>query len=112
MSSEPQPQARAGQAAPLTVFYVVETTGRPSEERQHRVCSYLFETRFQAQAELTRLALENAGGTFSIWKGTTYIEPAEWRYDVIMADNMVIPARRGHLPSGPATRSEALASPA
>jgi hypothetical protein len=109
MSSEQRPHAQDHQAAPLTVFYVVETTGQIHGQRHHRVRSHLFETRIQAHTELTRLELTNAGGTFSVWTGTTYIEPAEWRYDVIMADSTVIPARRGHLLSGPDTRSEALA---
>ena len=32
-------------------------------------------------------------GTFSIWKATTYIEPAEWLYDVVVADGSVIRLR-------------------
>ncbi|MHB8813978.1 MAG: hypothetical protein ACYDAE_11990 [Steroidobacteraceae bacterium] len=99
MPSEHRPHSEDHQVAPPAVFYVVETTGQVSGERHHRVRSHLFETRAQAQTELTRLELANANGTFSIWKGTTYIEPAEWRHDVIMANNMVIPARRGHPPS-------------
>lgn len=110
MSSERRPNPEDSQAAPLAVFYVVETAGQVSGERHHRMCSHLFETRFQAHRELTRLELANGSGTFSIWKGTTYIEPAEWLYDVIMADSTVIPARRRHLPAGPDTRPEAPAS--
>lgn len=98
LSSERRAEPREEQAAPLTVFYVVETTGQVSGERHHRVSSHLFETSSQAQTELARLQLANAGGVFSIWKGTTYIEPAEWLYDVITADNKVIPARRGQRP--------------
>lgn len=97
MSDECRPRPGDAQAAPLAVFYVVETTGQVIGERHHRVCSHLFETSFQAHAELARLELANASGAFSIWKGTTYIEPAEWLYDVIMADGTVIAARRGHL---------------
>lgn len=104
MSSKSPSHSQDQQAAPLTVFYVVETTGHVSGERHHRVCSHMFETRLQAHTELTRLELGNASGSFSIWKGTTYIEPAEWLYDVIMADNTVIPARRGHLLPGLHTR--------
>lgn len=29
-------------------------------------------------------------GTYSIWKATTYVEPAEWLYDVVVADGSVI----------------------
>jgi len=95
-SNKRRPKAADDQAAPLAVFYVVETTGQVIGERHHRVCSHLFETSFQAHTELARLELANAGGAFSIWKGTTYIEPAEWLDDVIMADDTVIPARGGH----------------
>jgi len=95
MSSECRPKTRDDQAAPLAVFYVVETAGQVIGERHHSVCSHLFETSFQAHTELARLELANASGAFSIWRGTTYIEPAEWLYDVIMADGTVIPARRG-----------------
>jgi hypothetical protein len=97
MSSERRPKTEDDQAAPLAVFYVVETTGQVLGERHHRVCSHLFETSLQARTELARLELAIAGGAFSIWKGTTHIEPAEWLYDVIMAGGRVIPARRGHL---------------
>jgi len=96
MSSGCGPMTGDDQAAPPAVFYVVETTGQVIGERHHRVCSHLFETSFQAHTELARLELANASGPFSIWKGTTYIEPAEWLYDVIMADGTVIPARQGH----------------
>ncbi len=95
MTSESRRVLRDEQAAPLTVFYVVETTRQAGGERHHRVSSHLFETSSQAQTELARLELTNASGVFSVWKGATYIEPAAWLYDVIMADNTVIPARRG-----------------
>lgn len=95
MLNKCRPKTGDDQAAPLAVFYVVETSGQVMGERHHRVCSHLFETTLQAHAELARLELANASGAFSIWKGTTYIEPAEWLYDVIMADGTVIPARRG-----------------
>lgn len=88
-------------AAPLDVFYVVETTGQVSGERHYRVRSHLFETRLQAHIELTRLEVANANSALSIWKGMTYIEPADWSYDVVMADGTVIPARRGNLLSSP-----------
>ncbi len=88
-------------AAPLEVFYVVETTGQVSGERHHRVRSLLFQTRFQANKEQMRLQMANARDTFSVWKGTTYIEPAEWSYDVVMADGTLILSRRGNLLPGP-----------
>jgi hypothetical protein len=84
-------------AAPLDVFYVVETTGHVSGERHHRIRSVLFETPSQANKERTRLQVANTCGTFSVWKGTTYIEPAEWSYDVVMADGTVIRSREGNL---------------
>jgi len=94
MNSEHQP------AAPLDVFYVVETTGQVSGERYHRVRSLLFETRLQANKERLHLQMTNARGAFSVWKGTTYIEPAEWSYDVVMADGTVIRSLRGNLLPG------------
>ncbi len=95
MNSEHHP------AAPLDVFYVVETTGQVSGERHHRLRSLLFETRFQANKEQIRLQMSNARDSFSVWKGTTYIEPAEWAYDVVMADGTVIRSRCGNLLPGP-----------
>jgi hypothetical protein len=32
----------------------------------------------------------SGSGTYSIWKATTYVEPAEWLYDVVVADGSVI----------------------
>jgi len=79
----------------MDVFYVVHTTAGVSGERHHRVRSLLFETRRQARTELKRLReADGANGTYGIWKGTTYVEPAEWSYDVVMADGTVVPARR------------------
>jgi hypothetical protein len=87
--------------APLDVFYVVETTGEVSGERHHRVHPPLFETRKQAHDKLAHVQVTNAPGTFSIWKGTTYVEPAGWSYDVEMADGTVIRSgRRSVLPGG------------
>lgn len=79
-------------AAPLDVFYVVETTDRVVGERKHRVCPPLFETRPQACRALAGLRGTKAPGTLSIWKGTTHIEPARWSYDVVMADGTTIAA--------------------
>jgi hypothetical protein len=95
-------------AAPLDVFYVVETTGQVSGERHHRVRSLLFETPLQANKERTRLQIANARGTFSVWKGTTYVEPAEWSHDVVLADGTVIPSRLGNLLQGSNPREGAM----
>ena len=78
-------------AAPLEIYYVVQTTAGVVGKRQHRVRPPLYETRYQAQIELMHLEAASCGsGTFSIWKATTYIEPAEWLYDVVVADGSVI----------------------
>ena len=44
-------------------------------------------------------------GTYSIWKATTYVEPAEWLYDVVVADGSVIRPGHRELP-GPQPASE------
>lgn len=88
-------------AAPLDVFYVVETAGQVDGERKHRVCSPLFETRPQACNALAQLRETRAPGALSIWKGTTHIEPARWSYDVVMEDGTTIPAGGGNSLSRP-----------
>jgi hypothetical protein len=81
-------------SAPLDVFYVVQTTAGLIGERHHRVCPPLYETRRQAQVKLALLQEASFGsGTYSIWKATTHVEPAEWLYDVVMADGSVIRLR-------------------
>ena len=95
-------------AAPLDVFYVVETTGHVSGERHHRVRSLLFETRFQANKERMRLEMAGARGRFSVWMGTTYIEPADWLYDVVMTDGTVIRSKRESLLPDPYTGEGAI----
>jgi hypothetical protein len=81
-------------SAPLDVFYVVQTTAGLVGQRHHLVCPPLYETRRQAQIELMLLQTANFGnGTYSIWKATTYVEPAEWLYDVVVADGSVIRLR-------------------
>lgn len=77
---------------PLEVFYVVETTGAVIGKRYHRVCPPLYETRHQAHIELVllRAAAAPGSGTYSVWKATTYLEPAEWLYDVVIADGSVV----------------------
>jgi hypothetical protein len=77
--------------APLETFYVVQTTAGVIGKRHHRVCPPLYETRHQAQIELMHLQAASSGsGTYSIWKATTYVEPAEWLYDVVVTDGSVI----------------------
>ena len=82
-----------GLHAPLEVFYVVRTTGGVVGKRQHRICPPLYETPQQAQMELMHLrGVASNSGTYSVWKSTTYIEPAEWLYDVVIADGSIIRA--------------------
>lgn len=82
---------------PLEVFYVVQTTGDVIGRRHHRVCPPLYETRRQAHIELMHLqAAGTGGGTLGIWKATTYVEPAEWLYDVVIADGSVVRLRDRH----------------
>jgi hypothetical protein len=94
-----QLQGRAASAehrapVPLEVFYVVQTTAGVIGKRHHRVCPPLYETRDQAQIALKQLRTTGSGGgTHSIWKATTYLEPAEWLYDVVAADGSLIRPR-------------------
>ena len=77
--------------APLEIYYVVQTTAGVIGKRNHRVCPPLYETRSQAQIELVHLQTASPnGGTYSIWKATTYVEPAEWLYDVVVVDGSVV----------------------
>ncbi len=86
-----------GLPVPLEVFYVVRTTGGIVGKRHHRICPPLYETPRQAQTELIHLrAAACSSGTYSIWKSTAYIEPAEWLYDVVIADGSIIRARGNH----------------
>ena len=79
---------------PLEVFYVVQTTGDVIGSRRHRICPPLYERAHQAQIELVNLqAAASGNGTYSVWKATTYVEPAEWLYDIVVADGSII--RRG-----------------
>lgn len=78
-------------SVPLEVFYVVQTTGSVIGSRHHRVCPPLYETPHQAQIELMDLRAAACGsGTCSVWKATTYLEPAEWLYDVVIADGSMV----------------------
>jgi len=82
------------QPVPLEVFYVVQTTGDVIGSRRHRICPPLYESAHQAQIELVNLqAAATGNGTYSVWKATTYVEPAEWLYDIVVADGSII--RRG-----------------
>jgi hypothetical protein len=100
-TTPPSEQSQGGSAnaddrpsVPVDVFYVVQTTAGLIGRRHHRVCPPLYETRRQAQIELTLLqTTSSSSGTYSIWKATTYIEPAEWLYDVVVADGSVIRLR-------------------
>ena len=74
---------------PAEVFYVVQSTGARNR-REHRVASVLYETRAQAHSELARLSAAHPGD-YSIWKGTTYVEPPHWGYVVMRADGTVVP---------------------
>jgi hypothetical protein len=81
--------------SPVEIFYVVRTTGAEGE-RNHSLCSPLYETRLQAQKELARLQREDAAGGYSIWKSETFIEPAEWMHRVVRADGtMILPRLHG-----------------
>jgi len=81
-------------ATPVEVFYVVRTTAVRGE-RNHSLCSALYETRPQAVDELSRLQQEDATGEFSVWKSETYIEPAEWLHRVVRSDGtMILPRLR------------------
>ena len=86
-----------GVPVPLEVFYVVRTTGGVVGRRHHRICPPLYETPHQAEIELIRVrAAASGSGIYSVWKATTYIEPAEWLYDVVTADGSIIRRRDRH----------------
>jgi len=81
-------------SVPLDVFYLVQTSSGTVGKRHRRVCPPLYETRRQAQIELMHLRTTPSGRrTYSIWKATTYVEPAEWLYDVVVANGSVIRLR-------------------
>jgi len=80
---------------PLETFYVVQTTAGIIGKRHHRACPPVYEKRQRPQIELLHLqAMGAGGGTYSIWKATTYLEPAEWLYDVIVSDGSLIRIKR------------------
>ena len=41
---------------------------------------------------ITRLAAMNDGKAYSVWKGSTYIQPARWSHDVVLEDGTVLRA--------------------
>lgn len=85
--------ADKGPHVPLEVFYVVRTTGGVVGKRHHRICPPLYETPHQAHMELIHLrGAAPTGGIYSVWKSTAYAEPAEWLYDVVIADGSIIHA--------------------
>jgi hypothetical protein len=71
----------------------VRTTGGPIGKRHHQICPPLYETSRQAEMELIHLrAAGTSSGAYFVWKAVTYVEPAEWRYDVVIADGSIIRA--------------------
>lgn len=80
-------------ATPADVFYVVQSAGARGR-REHRLASALYETRPHAHTELARLSAAHPGD-YAIWKGTTYIEPAQWGHAVMRADGTVVPPALG-----------------
>jgi len=73
------------------VYYVVQSSGVVGK-RDHRVISPLYETRVQADDELTRLRTGKTRGVLSVWMRTASTEPPQWLSDVIMADGRVVRA--------------------
>lgn len=76
--------------APIDVFYIVQALDLPGR-REHVVASILYETRQHAEVELARLCAADYG-KYSIWKGTTYIEPPQWGHPLMRADGVIVPA--------------------
>lgn len=82
-------------APPVEVFYVVQSKGALGE-RDHHLCSALYETRTQAESELARLRTLESGGSYGVWKSATYIEPAEWLHRVVRSDgSLILPRLNG-----------------
>lgn len=82
---------RSRRIAPADVYYVVQSSGT-ARRRDHEVISPLYETRGQADAEVTRLRSGKTKGVLSVWMRTAQEEPAQWLCDVVMADGSVIHA--------------------
>jgi hypothetical protein len=81
---------------PTEVFYVVQSTGADVGERSHRLSSALYETRLQAETELSRLRTAAPHDTYGVWKSATYIEPAEWLHRIVRSDgSLILPRLNG-----------------
>ncbi len=81
---------------PTEVFYVVQSTGVDLGERSHRLSSALYQTRRQAETELSRLRTATPHGTYGVWKSATYVEPAEWLHRVVRSDgSLILPRLKG-----------------
>ena len=76
-------------AIPTDVFYVVQSAS-VCGERTNYLRSALYETRPQAEAELTRLRDTNHSDSYGVWKSSTYVEPAEWLHRVVRSDGTLI----------------------
>lgn len=81
-------------SGPSDVFYVVQSTGL-SGDREHRICSALYQSRPQAETELLRLKRTNTTRSYAIWKSSTYVEPAHWDFPVVMTDGSVVQPQDG-----------------
>jgi hypothetical protein len=82
---------RSRNVAPPDVYYVVQSTGTAGR-RDHEVVSPLYETRWQADAELARLRAGKMKGALSVWMRTAQKEPPQWLSDVVLADGRVLHA--------------------
>ena len=96
--SAPPRMSKPERPAPLDVYYVVETMAGVLGERHHLVSSSLYATAAQAEMELQRLTALNAATEYAVWKSSTYVEPARWAYDVVLADGTVIRQDASMLP--------------
>jgi hypothetical protein len=80
---------------PVEIFYVVLSKGSLGE-RDHRLCSALYENLALAEVERARLRAADLGGNYSVWKSSTYIEPGEWLHRVVRSDGtLIMPRLRG-----------------
>jgi hypothetical protein len=88
--SVPPPEPWPRTSAPLDIYYVVETTPGALGERHHLLSSSLYETRGQAETALKQLDAIHEGTEYAVWKSSTYVEPARWAHDVVLADGTVL----------------------
>ena len=89
MARRTPPLERIKLIAPADMYYVVQSSGVVGR-RDHSVISPLYETRWQADAELARLRSGKTRGLLSVWMRTA--EPPQWLTDVLMTDGTVIRA--------------------